>query len=235
MQAILDGAVLALSHAPANFYYGFQVGIGANATTAVEGMGGWFMYSSDGGNGQGDILLESDCDAILDCPDLFANIGDGCNDGDDTSENDTVGDDCVCAGTPIITTTENDLCADAAAIACGDVVAGTTLNATTEDLEFCGTSLNTSGGVWYTFVGTGGEVTASTCNDADFDTKIGAFTGTCDALECAGGLDDTPGCSGFTQEFTWNSEARYDLLSLCDWIRFGYWKLQLEHYMCTGM
>ncbi len=53
--------IIALAHAPANFYYGFQVGIGGNATTAVPGLGGWFSYTSGEGNGQGDFLLEGDC------------------------------------------------------------------------------------------------------------------------------------------------------------------------------
>ncbi|MDO5656575.1 MAG: DUF5689 domain-containing protein [Flavobacteriaceae bacterium] len=38
---------------------------------------------------------------VFDCPELGANIGDACDDGDDTTENDVVTADCGCAGTPI--------------------------------------------------------------------------------------------------------------------------------------
>ena len=38
-----------------------------------------------------------------DCPDLQANIGDACDDGDPNTENDMVNADCGCAGTPIVT------------------------------------------------------------------------------------------------------------------------------------
>ena len=37
----------------------------------------------------------------LDCPNLVANIGDACNDGDDMTENDTVTANCECVGTPV--------------------------------------------------------------------------------------------------------------------------------------
>ncbi len=39
----------------------------------------------------------------FDCPDLSANFGDDCDDGDVSTENDTVGTDCVCSGTPVAT------------------------------------------------------------------------------------------------------------------------------------
>ena len=38
-----------------------------------------------------------------DCPDLQANIGDACDDGDPNTENDMVTADCGCAGTPVVT------------------------------------------------------------------------------------------------------------------------------------
>jgi hypothetical protein len=39
------------------------------------------------------------CNENTDCPD--GNIGDSCDDGDPNTENDVIGEDCVCAGTPI--------------------------------------------------------------------------------------------------------------------------------------
>ena len=37
----------------------------------------------------------------FECPDLEANIGDACNDGDDMTENDIITEGCECVGTPI--------------------------------------------------------------------------------------------------------------------------------------
>ncbi len=39
-----------------------------------------------------------------DCPD--GNIGDACDDGDENTENDVLGEDCVCAGTPIVVSSD---------------------------------------------------------------------------------------------------------------------------------
>jgi hypothetical protein len=40
-----QGSALDLSHAPANKYFGFQLGNGANNLTPGEGLGGWFNFS----------------------------------------------------------------------------------------------------------------------------------------------------------------------------------------------
>lgn len=89
----------------------------------------------------------------------------------------------------------NDLCADAEAIVCGQtVVANTTFATVDGTLAFCGTSLTTSPGMWYSFVGTGNDVTLTTCNpETQYDTKLGVFEGSCGALVCVGGNDDQAG------------------------------------------
>ena len=103
---------------------------------------------------------------------------------------------------------DNDVCADAEPISCGDVVSGNTETASTEPgLGTCGTSLTTAPGVWYELVGDGSLVTASTCNTADYDTKIGVFSGSCGSLSCVAGNDDGSGCSGFTSEVTFPTSA----------------------------
>ncbi|WP_243471397.1 T9SS type A sorting domain-containing protein [Winogradskyella sp. MH6] len=96
---------------------------------------------------------------------------------------------------------DNDLCADATPIACGDTISGTTTDATFDDVGTCGTS-NTASGVWYSFTGIEGEATISTCGTANFDTKLSVFTGVCGDLTCIDGNDDGAGCSGFTSELT---------------------------------
>ncbi|QIE58097.1 HYR domain-containing protein [Rasiella rasia] len=93
----------------------------------------------------------------------------------------------------------NDFCADAATINYGDTFSGSTTMATFDNVGFCGTS-NTAPGVWYTFVGNGNFTRLTTCNQANYDTKISVFTGSCGALVCETGVDDAAGCAGFTTE-----------------------------------
>ena len=92
------------------------------------------------------------------------------------------------------TTEQSPWCASAS-IGCNSTTTGNTaLNGELTPLSFCGTSLNTSPGVWYQFVGTGDEIILTTCNPGtDYDTKIGVFTSPdCTALTCVGGNDDQP-------------------------------------------
>ncbi|MEM7245080.1 MAG: proprotein convertase P-domain-containing protein [Acidobacteriota bacterium] len=70
----------------------------------------------------------------------------------------------------------------------------------------CGTT-DGGPGVWYSITGTGTTLNLSTCNDADFDTKLRVHCGDCDALACVGGNDDTGGCAGFTTELDVCTEA----------------------------
>ncbi|MFT5148929.1 MAG: hypothetical protein ACI86P_001615, partial [Flavobacteriales bacterium] len=59
------GSELTLSHAPANLYFGFQVGQAANNRNDAFGLSGWFSYSGNflGNtiNGVGDFGMEADC------------------------------------------------------------------------------------------------------------------------------------------------------------------------------
>jgi hypothetical protein len=69
------GSALNMMHAPANNYFGFQMGEGANNYNADNGLGGWFSYNgtflvngetimSGNASGIGDLAFEVDC-----CPD----------------------------------------------------------------------------------------------------------------------------------------------------------------------
>jgi hypothetical protein len=59
------GAVLNLTHAPANLFYGFQLGVGANNHNAEYGLSGWFNYTGTFNNaavsGPGDLMTENQC------------------------------------------------------------------------------------------------------------------------------------------------------------------------------
>jgi hypothetical protein len=104
----------------------------------------------------------------------------------------------------------NDLCADAEAIACGDVVLGTTANATNTGAPTgCDDVLNTAPGVWYSFTGNGLPATLS-LSGSSYDTKLGVFSGTCGALVCEASDDD--GGSGVTSELTFQTTNGEDYL-----------------------
>lgn len=108
----------------------------------------------------------------------------------------------------------NDTCDTALPVACGEVVQGSTVGGNVDNTPFCGTG-STSPGVWYTFVGTGGDVVASLCGSdggsADYDSKLSVFTGDCLALECIGGNDDGGGDCGLASrvEFFSNENQTY--------------------------
>jgi hypothetical protein len=94
----------------------------------------------------------------------------------------------------------NDLCADALPIACGEIVAGTTIDATGDSAvaPTCDTSV-TAPGVWYVYEDTTGlitDITITMCNGTtDYDSKLSVYTGDCGAppLNCIVGNDDTCG------------------------------------------
>ena len=112
----------------------------------------------------------------------------------------------------------NDSCANATTINCGDVIVGETIYATDDapfiggqSLQGCGPGIaaNTPG-VWYYFLGTGDDVVASTCNAADFDTRITIYSGSCGSLTCVAGNDDGPTCSGYTSEASFQTTVGVD-------------------------
>jgi streptogramin lyase len=62
----LTGDVLYMYHTPASYYFGFQIGEGANNKNCNNGMSGWFSYDGfvDGApvTGHGDINVDTDCE-----------------------------------------------------------------------------------------------------------------------------------------------------------------------------
>ncbi len=99
----------------------------------------------------------------------------------------------------------NDACLAPAAIGCGAVeVPGTTAGATDDNPAACGGAGDgNNGGVWYAFAGTGNEITVTVnadpggANDLG-DSQVAIYSGSCAALTCVGGNDDStpPGGNG---------------------------------------
>lgn len=119
--------------------------------------------------------------------------------------NDDASDDSGSLGSwsitfALVSTVDNDDCLDAQFISCGATVAGSTVGALADDERRCGPG--TPGpGVWYEFDPTDGGFTQSmsTCNAANFDTRITIYYGHCNRLRCLGSSDDSNGCGNGTE------------------------------------
>ncbi len=110
----------------------------------------------------------------------------------------------------------NDQCAEATMVECGWMVSGTTVDATFDGAPFCGT-FNTAPGVWYSLTpDENAFVTVSTCNQADYDTRINVYTGGCGVLSCVAGQDDNIAECGFdfTTKLNFNAIANQEYLIL---------------------
>lgn len=96
-------------------------------------------------------------------------------------------------------------CADAADIMVDTLTAFDTTAATqSTDIWSCGAPSTPD--VWFTFTATADYMaTASTCDMADYDSRIEVYSGTCGALVSEGCNDDGPGCAGFTSQVDFNA------------------------------
>jgi hypothetical protein len=77
----------------------------------------------------------------------------------------------------------------------GTFLSGSTVRAAADSqAPSCDSTSNaTASGVWYTVIGDGGLITASTCTETDFNSHISVFTGdSCDQLACVDG--NNTGC-----------------------------------------
>ncbi len=172
------------------------------------------------GPGNGDCCLPHDtpgCDDVECCNAVCGFSPDCClilwDDACAALAHDFCGGQCFA-------TPPNDLCSDAEPLAlppAGVVsVGGTNINATPDGAPFCVVGQQ-GPGVWYSVIGTGNTITASTCNQADFDTLISVYCGGCGTVGgsvCVAGADDAPGCAGFTTRVSWCSKVGEEYLIL---------------------
>ncbi len=160
------------------------------------------------GNGEGNFGLSVECAFGVDCDELGLNIGDSCDDGDENTIDDVVSEECECVGTPV---PENNECADATEISCGDVVEGSNV-AASNNLGCDGDERPT---VWYAFTADeDASVYLSTCHPAtNIDTDINIYTGaSCDDLACfegwgGNGYVDGPSSCEFQ---SWASQGEFE-------------------------
>ncbi|MCB9855564.1 MAG: hypothetical protein H6818_07725 [Phycisphaerales bacterium] len=181
-----------------------------NGDTECMGLGG--TYNGDGTNcatticGGACCLANGSCVDALTGSDCVDNIG-GTYQGNGTE----------CASTqcpqPL---PANDMCANAEAMSIGATVTGYTISATPETLGTCGTSDGTGGAVWYSVIGDGTTLTATTCNPGtDFDTKLRVYTDGCATLTCVGGNDDQSGAFDAACDSTGTGFNRASTFSWC--------------------
>jgi len=143
------------------------------------------FYGFEFYNCDGDCLNDADGDGVCDeleiegCTDPLA-----CNFNPEATE-----DDGLCGGDQ-----ENDFCAGAFEIQCGSsIIANNEDCVEVDDAPGCATSPvpDPSGGLWYSFEGTGELISLTTCSElTNFDTYLSVYEGGCDALSCVAGNDD---------------------------------------------
>jgi hypothetical protein len=83
-------------------------------------------------------------------------------------------------------TSSNTLCSNAIGPLLGDesLTFGSTSSATLVDARAAQMNDLTSRGVWYTMIGTGKNLTATTCSrHTNFETSVKVFRGSCESLE----------------------------------------------------
>jgi len=116
-----------------------------------------------------------------------------------------VGENTFCQPNPCTDPPSHDTCDQPKPIGCGSTPFRTVHASTDGPAEpACDFFGNTQvyNDVWYDYFSTGtGTLTVSTCNRADYDTKIAVYEGCdCENLAIAGCNDDFGGCAGFTSE-----------------------------------
>ena len=183
------------------------------ATAAASGTGSVTWTAPAGGTVRFYTHLSSACDgeqvshtrsvscALASCPD-GSFPGDTCDDGDPTTIDDTVQEDCGCVGIPAA---ENDTPCTATALACGDTLLDQSiLGATAFGTDDCFGSATAD--VYYSFTADGTQTYRVAVLDPAF-----AFDGVVELLEGpdCNSLTVVGACDDFPEEFTVTEAGNY--------------------------
>lgn len=140
----------------------------------------------------------------FDCSVLEANIGESCDDGDANTVNDTVNEDCECAGVPMAA---NDEACLATALACGGETLTQSLIGASSSLDDDCFGSGTSD-VWFNFTTDGSQI-VTVGEVSGFDAVVQLFTGDdCENLIEAGACKDGPENFTITEAGTYYFRVR---------------------------
>ncbi len=106
---------------------------------------------------------------VFDCPELGLNIGDACDDGDDSTENDMVNDNCECVGEPIVVECLNDSQFPSAATEAGPTSGAENISTCSFEEEYSAITGIESGFEYEFTVSSGGYITV---REGTFDGPV---------------------------------------------------------------
>ncbi|MDT0294108.1 GEVED domain-containing protein [Mesonia ostreae] len=156
-------------------------------------------YSSS--NDEGIITVNLTCEDF-DCPNEQVNFGDVCDDGDPNTINDTVDENCNCLGE---LPAEGSVCESAIALDCNvDPVTYSSANSSGTNTTSCSMG---DYGLWFTFMGTGGDITVN--SSATFDHEMSINSGSCGSLVNIGCDDGSTGAEEYTISASVENETYY--------------------------
>ena len=143
-------------------------------------------YPEEHYNCSGSCLEDVDGDGVCDPLEIFGCTDEGfCNYNPEATE-----EDGTCGESDQV----NDVCEGAFNLGCGQtMLANNALCATVDEVSHCADvgPVDATGGLWFSFEGTGNEVTISTCYPGTtIDTYLSVYKGSCATLNCVASNDD---------------------------------------------
>ena len=149
-----------------------------------------------------DYTFNVTTEIVWDCPALEANFGSPCDDGNPDTLNDAVNENCECEG---IIPPAGSLCESAIELLCNaEPSTYSSVGSIATNTTSCYMGNN---GLWFSFEGTGGDVTIN--SSATFDHEMSIQTGSCDNLSSIACIDDSIGAESYTIESTVANQMYY--------------------------